>query len=262
MTMSDRSSKPCVLTIAATDSSCGAGATLDLKVFQALGVYGACVVTAVTAQNTQGVQKVNKIPPRVVAAQIDSVARDMNIAAAKTGVLWRAHTVSVVAARIKRRAIPNVVVDPVIFAGDGTRLLSAKGVLAMKVRLLPLAAVVTPNLREAAALSGLEVSDTDSMKKAAEAIAWMGPKAVLVKGGHLSGIPTDILFDGEEFIEMRQKRRVERSVRGTGCMLSAALAARLALGDSVPDAAQRAHEFAACALKNALEMGKGDMVWS
>lgn len=254
--------KPCVLTIAATDSSSGAGATLDLKVFQAMGVYGTCAVTAVTAQDTQGVQKVNKIPPRVVGAQIDSIAKDMKIAAAKTGMLWRAHTVSIVAARIRRRSIPNLVVDPVIFAGDGTRLLSAEGVMATRARLLPLCTVVTPNLAEAACLCGFDVSDTESMKKAAEAIAGLGPKAVLVKGGHLSGVPTDILFDGEDFLEMRQKRRVEESVHGTGCILSAALASGLALGDSVRDAAQRAHEFLADALEGALRMGKGASVWS
>jgi hydroxymethylpyrimidine kinase/phosphomethylpyrimidine kinase len=254
--------KPCVLTIAAIDSSSGAGATLDLKVFQALGVYGTCAVTAVTAQNTVGVQKVNKIPPRVVGAQIDSIAKDMTIAAAKTGMLWRAHTVSIVAARIKRRSIPNLVVDPIIFASDGTRLLSREGVLALKLRLVPQCAIVTPNLAEAAVLTGLEVSDVESMKRASEAIAGLGPKAVLVKGGHLTGVPTDILFDGEDFVELRQKRRVEDSVHGTGCMLSAALAARLALGDSVNEAAQKAHEFTARALESAQKMGKGALVWS
>jgi hydroxymethylpyrimidine/phosphomethylpyrimidine kinase len=259
---SARAAKPCVLSIAATDSSSGAGATLDLKVFQKMGVYGTCAVTAVTAQNTVGVQKVTKIHPRIVAAQIDSVAKDIPIAACKTGMLWRAHTVVVVAARVKRRSIPNLVVDPIIFASDGTRLLCAEGVLEMKRRLFPRAEVVTPNIEEASLLAGIPVSDPQSMKQAAEAIFGLGPRAVLVKGGHLSGEPIDIFFDGEEFTQMRQKRRLEGSYHGTGCMLSAALAAGLALGAAAKDAAIGAHEFVAEALEGAVKMGKGALVWS
>jgi hydroxymethylpyrimidine/phosphomethylpyrimidine kinase len=248
-----------VLSIAGSDSSGGAGVQADLKVFADLGVYGLSVITAVTAQNSRGVQKVNKVPPRIVAAQIDSVTRDIGTDACKIGMLYSEQNVSTVAERIDRREIPNVVLDPVIYAKDGTRLLLSKAVQRMRRALIPRCTLVAPNLREAAELSKREVTDTESAKEAAKAIRDLGCRFVLIKGGHLEGEPIDLLYDGEGFIEFTGKRIADKSLHGTGCILSAAIAARLALGDSVPDAVKSAKDFVASAIKNSVKLGKGGL---
>ena len=248
-----------VLTIAGSDSSGGAGIQADLKVFAGLGVYGLSAITAVTAQNSLGVQKINKVPPRIVAAQIDSVVRDIGADACKIGMLFSAEVVSVVAGRISRREIPNVVLDPVIFAKDGSRLLVGRGVQRLKRDLIPRCLLVAPNHAEAAELSGVEVSDLDSAKESARVIHGLGAPYVLIKGGHLRGEPVDLLFDGEQFIEYRRERIRDRTMHGTGCILSAAIAARLALGDSVSDAVRFAKDYTAAAIKNSIRLGKGGL---
>ena len=251
---------PRVLTIAGSDSSAGAGIQLDLKVFERLGVYGMTVVAAVTAQNTTGVQKIHKVPPRTIAAQIDSVVRDIGVDACKIGMLYDPTAVDVVAERIHRREIPNVVLDPVIAAKDGTPLLAQKGIERIKRVLIRRALVVTPNAREAEMLSGMTVRGIEDLKQAAAVIHGMGCRYVLAKGGHLEGEPTDVLFDGESFLEMPGIRIEGLPVHGTGCAFSAAMAARLALGDSVPDAAAFAKDFTAGLIKSAMKLGKGALL--
>lgn len=242
------------LTIAGSDSSGGAGIQADLKVFADLGVYGFSAVTAVTAQNSRGVQKVNKVPPRIVAAQIDASVRDFGVDACKIGMLYSHQVVSVVAERLRRREIPNVVLDPVIFAKDGQRLVSSAGVSRMKREILPSTLLVAPNLEEAEVLTGR--SDRED---AARALHDMGAKFVLIKGGHLEGEPVDLLFDGERFTEYHGARVEEKTLHGTGCILSAAIAAKIALGDAVPDAVAFAKGFVASAINKSIRLGKGRM---
>lgn len=233
---------------------------LDLKVFGRLGVYGMSAVTAVTAQNTTGVQKIYTTPPRIIAAQIDSVMRDIGADACKIGMLHHATAVETVAERIRRREIPNVVLDPVLAAKDGTYLLTGRGVPRMKRRLIPLCLVVTPNVSEAEILSGIKVSSLDDLKNAAQAIHEMGCRYVLAKGGHLEGNPVDLLYDGKTFTELPGVRVEGRPVHGTGCAFSSALTARIALGDNVPDAARFAKDFVADLIKTAIKLGKGSLL--
>ena len=251
---------PRVLTIAGSDSSAGAGIQLDLKVFERLGVYGMTAITAVTAQNTQGVQKIHKVPPRIISAQIDSVVRDIGVDACKIGMLYDPTAVDVVAERIARREIPNVVLDPVIAAKDGTILLAHKGIRRMKRFLIPKALVITPNAHEAELLTGMPVRKLNDLKQAAAAIHGMGCRYVLAKGGHLEGEPVDVLFDGESFIELPGIRIEGTPVHGTGCAFSAAIAARLALGDSVPDAVRFAKDFVTDLIKSAMKLGRGNLL--
>jgi hydroxymethylpyrimidine/phosphomethylpyrimidine kinase len=250
------------LTIAGSDSSTGAGVGADLRVFREMGVHGVCAVTAVTAQDTRGVHRIHKVPPRVVCAQIDAVARDMPIAAAKTGMLVSARCVQLVAARIRRRAIPNLVVDPVVWASDGTRLLAAEGVEALRRFLLRQAAVVTPNLAEAEVLTGLAVKTLEDARLAAAKLLETGVKAVLIKGGHLPGDPIDVFGDAGGVVELPGARVEGGLVRGTGCLLSAAVAARLALGDSPLAAVQAAKAFVARAIQEVQPLGKGARLWT
>lgn len=246
------------LTIAGSDTCGGAGIQLDLKVFQSLGVYGASVVTALTAQNTQRVARVHQVPPRFVAAQLDAVARDLPIAAAKTGMLSRSQVVAAVAERVRRHRIPNLVIDPVILAKDGTPLLSARGVTVLKRRLLPQALAITPNVPEAEALSGIQIHDEASLHEAARHIAGLGVKAVIIKGGHLPGEPVDTLFFEGRFWQFPGQRVEGPPVHGTGCLYSAALTARVALGDALPEACLAAKELVARAISDALALGRGN----
>lgn len=247
------------LTIAGSDSSGGAGIQADLKVFQSLGVYGLSAVTAVTAQNSLGVQKVNKVPPRIIAAQIDAAVRDIGVDACKIGMLYTQEAVTTTAKRITRREIKNVVLDPVIFAKDGTRLLLSKAVQRLRHELIPCCRLVSPNISEASELAGMDINDIDDVKKAAAVIHGFGGDYVLIKGGHLKDEPIDFLFDGERFIEYPGRRLEGPPMHGTGCVLSAAITARLALGDLAPDAVQFAKDYVTAAIKNSIEMGKGGL---
>ena len=244
------------LTIAASDSSGGAGIQVDLAVFRELGVYGVCAVTNVTAQDTRGVHKVCRTPPRIIAAQIDAVMRDFRVAACKIGMLYSPQVVSAVAERIMRREIPNVVLDPVMRSKRGDVLLTEPAVKQMMRSLVPLAMLVTPNLEEAARLTGIEAGDTEGAREAARALVGMGAKAALVKGGHAEGEPVDILFDGEGFHEF-PGRRIGKQMHGTGCVLSAAITARLALGDDLPAAVGFAKEYVERAIERSAALGKG-----
>lgn len=261
----DLSSKRAIrtaLTIAGSDSCCGAGVQLDLKVFNNLDVYGLCTVTAVTAQNTMGVQKINKVPPRIITAQIDSVVRDIGVDACKVGMLYSPTAINEVADRIRRRRIPNVVVDTVLAAKDGTPFLAKSGLQRLRRLLIPLATVVTPNIPEAEILSGEKIDSMDDVKGAAYKIYEMGCKHVLIKGGHLEGEPIDLLYDGETFVDIPGERIGGVPVHGTGCALSAAITARLALGDSVSEAVVFAKKYVAHLIKSAVRLGRGNRIIS
>lgn len=245
------------LTIAGSDSGGGAGIQADLKTFAALGVYGMSALTAITAQNTVGVQGVYELPAEFVGLQIDSVVDDIGVDAVKTGMLANAEIVSVVAAKVKEHDLPNLVVDPVMVAKSGDPLLREDARDALINLLLPLAVVVTPNLREARVLTGLAIENVEEMKKAAAVIHALGARQVVVKGGHLPGESVDVLFDGQEYTLFRSPRIETKNTHGTGCTFASAIAAGLAKGQSVVEAVGVAKEFITMALRHSLDLGHG-----
>ena len=246
------------LTIAGSDSGGGAGIQADLKTFAALGVYGMSAITAVTAQNTVGVVAAHSLPADFVTAQIEAVASDIHVHATKTGMLASAAIVEAVAAAITALELPLVVVDPVMLAKSGDRLLDDDAVMAMVKELLPRAFVVTPNIPEAIALSGMSIASLEDAKAAAVRIHQFGPSAVVVKGGHAVGDElVDLLFDGHAFLELRTPRIDTRNTHGTGCTFASAIAAHLALGDSLVDAVTRAQSYVAGAIRHGLAIGHG-----
>jgi hydroxymethylpyrimidine/phosphomethylpyrimidine kinase len=244
---------PIALTVAGSDPSGGAGIQADLKTFHQFGVYGEAVVATITVQNSARVESVESLSPDLVTRQIRAVLDDMPPAAAKTGALGAAEIVRAVAELARRFAFP-LVVDPVMFSTHGARLLAED---ALRDELLPLATLVTPNLREAAALSGLDVSDIAGMRQAAERIADLGPRAVLVKGGHLSGTAVDILFAAGQWFEFTAGRVDTRHTHGTGCAYSAAITAGLARGQELPEAVRRAKLWITEAIRTAPGLGSG-----
>jgi hydroxymethylpyrimidine kinase/phosphomethylpyrimidine kinase len=246
-----------IVTIAGSDTGGGAGIQADLKVIAALGGHGMSVITALTAQNSLGIQSVYPIPLPFVEAQIDAVFSDMGADAAKTGMLYNGDVVRLVAEKMKHFRVDKLVVDPLITATDGTPLLDEAGRDALRRELFPLAALVTPNLPEAAALAGMEVRTIEEMREAAKRIRGYGAEAVLVKGGHLEGDPVDILIDGEGYTEFSSERMAVSDVHGTGCVLSAAIATALAQGASLQKAVQQGRGVTIASIKASLMMGKG-----
>jgi hydroxymethylpyrimidine/phosphomethylpyrimidine kinase len=246
------------LTIAGSDSGGGAGIQADLKTFAALGVYGTSAITAITAQNTVGVTATEPLTADLVIAQIEAVAGDIDLHATKTGMLATAAIVEAVSATIKELELPLVVVDPVMLAKSGDRLLDSDAVQAMRVELLPCARVVTPNIPEAEVLSGLSIRSIEDAREAARRIHALGAGAVIVKGGHGHGPDVvDVLFDGGRFIEFCTPRIETRNTHGTGCTFAAAVAAHLALGCSLAEATERAQVYVAGAIRHALAIGRG-----
>ena len=245
------------LTIAGSDSGGGAGIQADLKTFSALGVFGMSAITAVTAQNTLGVTAVFEIPPDVVAAQIDAVVTDIGADAAKTGMIASSEIIRVVAAKVREHAIDTLVVDPVMVATSGDRLLREDAVAALRTELLPLATVVTPNLPEAGVLTGREVTTLDGMREAARAIVDLGVRSVLVKGGHLAGDAIDLFYDGSAFAELPARRIETTSTHGTGCTLASAIAALLAKGEPLEQAIREAKAYVTTAIELAYPIGRG-----
>jgi hydroxymethylpyrimidine/phosphomethylpyrimidine kinase len=247
------------LTIAGSDSSGGAGIVADLKTFEAHGVWGTVALTAVTAQNTLGVQTAETISPELVRAQIASVVSDLGVDAAKIGMLASAEIVEAVAATVKELGVRPLVVDPVMVASTGGRLLDPDAVEAVCRLLLPLAAVVTPNLGEAAALTGREVADRAGMEDAALALADMGPEVVLVKGGHLGGddSPDCLLVPGQAPAWLEGPRLPTNGAHGSGCVLSAAICAELARGMEPADACVAAKRFVERAIEAGPVLGEG-----
>ena len=248
---------PVALTIAGSDPSGGAGIQADLKTFSALKVYGMAVATALTAQNTRGVSGLMAVPETFLAEQIDSVMTDIVPSAVKTGMLLNAANVRVVAERMKRYAARNLVVDPVMVSSSGRELLDRDGIAALRRDLLPAALVVMPNVDEARVLSGREIRTIDDLEQAARAIHAMGPKFVFAKGGHLEGDAIDVLFDGVTTTRLPSPRLNATDTHGTGCILSAALAAHLARGENVANAALLAKELVTTAIRNGLRLGSG-----
>jgi hydroxymethylpyrimidine/phosphomethylpyrimidine kinase len=246
-----------VVTIAGSDTGGGAGIQADLKTIASLGGYGMTIITALTAQNSLGVQSVYPIPLPFIEAQMDAVFTDMGADCVKTGMLWEAAVVKLVAKKLASFRINRLVVDPVIAATDGTCLLDAEGQVALQRELLPLATLVTPNLPEAAALAGMGVGSVREMQAAAKRIREYGVEAVLIKGGHLDGDPVDLLLDASGFTEFPAKRISTTDVHGTGCVLSAAIATELAKGASLKEAVQRGREVTIAGIKAAVTIGKG-----
>jgi len=245
------------LTIAGSDSGGGAGIQADLKTFSAFGVYGMSVLTSITAQNTQGVLGIHDLPAEFVALQLDAVLTDIGADAAKTGMLSNAGIIEAVSQKIKKHGLANLVVDPVMVAKSGDLLLREDAREALLRMLLPLATLVSPNLPEAEVLSGRPVRTIGEMRKAAETISTLGPRYVLIKGGHLPGEAVDILYDGQTFTEFPSRRINTPHTHGTGCTLSAAIAAGLARGHSVTDSVAMAKEYITRAIKRGLPLGGG-----
>jgi hydroxymethylpyrimidine/phosphomethylpyrimidine kinase len=251
---------PIVLTIAGSDPSGGAGIQADLKTFSALGAYGAAVITALTAQNTRAVTAIHQPPVEFLAAQLDTLLADLRIDAVKIGMIGGAAAIEVVAGRLARHGARTIVLDPVMVAKSGDRLLAAADVAALR-RLLPLATVVTPNLPEAAELlGGPEPASPAAMREAARALHALGPRWVYLKGGHLGGADSpDLVFDGESFVELPARRIATRNTHGTGCTLSSAIAALLPQSPSPLEAfrAAKAYVGGAIAASDRLRVGQG-----
>lgn len=248
-----------VLTIAGSDSGGGAGIQADLKVFAARGVFGTSALTAITAQNTTGVQGVFELPADFVSQQIDSVMSDIGADAWKTGMLSNAQIIRAVANRARHHGVQRLVVDPVMVAAGGHPLLRPEARDALKQALLPLAYVVTPNHHEAQVLTGLEVRTLDDMRQAAKAIHHMGARHVVVKGGHLphTADAVDVLYDGQVFTEFSAPRVNTPNTHGTGCTFASAIAAELAKGYGAREAVQRAKAYLTAALKAAINLHIG-----
>jgi hydroxymethylpyrimidine/phosphomethylpyrimidine kinase len=252
----DQTSIARALTIAGSDSGGGAGIQADLKTFAALGVYGLSALTAITAQNTRGVLAAQDLPPELVEAQIDAVLEDIGADAAKTGMLSSSAIIEVVARCVSRWNL-RLVVDPVMVAKGGDPLLQPEAITALSTVLLPLAEVVTPNLFEAEVLTGQRIETLDNMRAAAQAIFTLGPRHVVVKGGHRAADPVDVYFDGKRFAELRAERISTRHTHGTGCTFSAAIAAFMARGFPVDAAIADAKSYITQAIRHAPGLGKG-----
>lgn len=249
---------PVALTIAGSDSGAGAGIQADLKTFAFFGVYGVTVITAVTAQNTVGVRAVQEIDPATIADQLDAVAEDFTIASLKTGMLSSAAIIETVAAGIRRHRLRPTVIDPVMVAKSGDRLLREDAVEALRRTLLPLARVVTPNIPEAEVLAGRPIRTREDRLAAARAILELGAQAVVIKGGHSDDDPiVDLLVDHTGIHEYRAPRIETTSTHGTGCTFSAAITAGLAQGRDLPAAVGAAREYVSRALSSAPRLGHG-----
>jgi hydroxymethylpyrimidine/phosphomethylpyrimidine kinase len=240
------------LTIAGSDSGGGAGIEADIKTFQALGVHGTVAIAAITSQNTHGVQSVFDVPPQVIASQIDSVMSDFNVKYTKTGMLSRVETIEIVAKKIDQYGL-KVIVDPVMAAEAGGRLLNPDAVDTLVKRLLPIAEVTTPNTFEASVLSGVDIKDLKTAKQACKVIYDMGVKNVMVTGGHMGGV--DILYNGD--FKLFRGKLVKGGTHGTGCTYAAALTAYLARGESVRDSCAKAKAFVKKAVLNSMDVGHG-----
>lgn len=245
------------LTIAGSDSCGGAGIQADLKAFSANGVYGMSVITAVTAQNTQGVFDVQDITPSVIAHQIEAVMDDIRVDAIKIGMVSRPETIETIATTLKKYPLPPLVVDPVMISKSGYDLLQPEAKKALMELLLPMATLITPNLPEAEVILGYRIDTLEKMKEAARDLFTLGCANVLVKGGHLSDDATDVLFDGSTIHLLHAKRLESINTHGTGCTLSSAIAANLAKGLHVKEAVERAKAYITEAIGFGFPLGHG-----
>ena len=250
---------PVAMTIAGSDSGGGAGIQADLKTFAALGVYGTCAITAITAQNTVGVQQAYPLPPELVAAQIDSIISDLPCHAAKAGMLANAAIIEVVASRIRLHNIPHLVVDPVMVATSGGRLLLEAAEAVYIEQLFPLAEVITPNAAEASVLLDRPVESIEQMRQAAAELCELGPRAAVITGGHLSDNAIDVIYDSEsdDLRELSSPKVDSAGTHGSGCTFASAIAAYLAKGNTRLEAIKQAKQFTMQAIEAALPLGEG-----
>jgi hydroxymethylpyrimidine/phosphomethylpyrimidine kinase len=256
--MHERNPYPRAMTIAGSDSGAGAGIQADLKVFAALGVYGTSAVTAITAQNTLGVTAVHELPPTLVIDQIDAIVSDIGVDVVKTGMLSNSTMIETVSNKIIEYNLKNLVVDPVMVAKGGDRLLREDAVDSLRIHLIPLALVVTPNLPEAAVIVGRNIETVSDSKYAARQIVDnMGAKNVVIKGGHLTGSPIDIFYDGQNIREMYSPRINTMSTHGTGCTFASAIAAYLARGNNPEKASLKAKRYVTHSLIRSFPLGGG-----
>ncbi|MCE5333608.1 MAG: bifunctional hydroxymethylpyrimidine kinase/phosphomethylpyrimidine kinase [Desulfobacteraceae bacterium] len=248
---------PRALTIAGSDSGGGAGIQADIKTFSALGVFGMSAIAALTSQNTVAVNGIVEIDPEFVSSQIRSVVLDIGVDAVKTGMLSNAGIISRVAADLRELKLETVVVDPVMVAKSGDRLLKTEAVTAYKTELFPLALVITPNLHEAEALTGIKVETPDQMRTACRMLKEFGSRYVVLKGGHLPGNPMDLLYDGRDFQEYVTERFDTPHTHGTGCTFASAIASFLARGFPVNEAVGNAKKYITGAIAKGLPLGRG-----
>ena len=248
---------PKAMTIAGSDSGGGAGIQADLKTFAALGVYGASTLTAITAQNTVRVTAVHEIPTDVIGAQIDAVLSDIGADAVKTGMLSSSAIIECVVEALKKHGVQQLVVDPVMVAKSGDSLLREDAVDSLRTRLLPLAAVVTPNIPEAEALTEAKIVSDADVRRAAESIVAMGARSVVVKGGHREGPATDLFYDGSDYREFTAPRFDTVNTHGTGCTFASAVAAGLARGMAVTEAVALAKDYVTEAIRSSFPIGQG-----
>jgi hydroxymethylpyrimidine/phosphomethylpyrimidine kinase len=248
---------PVALTIAGSDSGGGAGIQADLRTFSFHRVHGTCALTCITAQNTLGVNRVDPLPPEAVVAQIQAVAGDIGVQAAKTGMLLNAGIIAAIAEQVEH--LPNLVVDPVMVSRSGAQLIDDDAIATLRTALIPQATVLTPNRYEAQILSGLTLDSLAHMEEAAQAIWQLGPQAVLVKGGAMAGAlrGVDVWFDGNQCLTLETATIDTPNTHGTGCTLSAGIAANLALGLSPLTAVKSAKDYVTDALRHALDIGAG-----
>jgi hydroxymethylpyrimidine/phosphomethylpyrimidine kinase len=246
-----------LLTIAGSDSCGGAGIQADLKAFSAHGVYGMSVITAVTAQNTQGVFAVQDINPEIIEAQIDAIFQDIQVHGVKIGMVSQIATIKAIANKLKQYMPMNVVVDPVMISKSGYDLLQPEAKATLIDELIPLADLITPNLPEAEAIIKMKIETVEEMKIAAEKIHEMGVKNVLIKGGHLKHRAVDILFDGTEFTFYESKRIDTKNTHGTGCTLSSSITANLGKGLDIRTAVEASKDYITTAIEHSIELGKG-----
>ena len=245
------------LTIAGSDSGAGAGIQADLKTFAALGVYGTSALTAITAQNTLGVTQVLALSPGLVGAQIDAILEDIGAHAVKTGMLANAGIIRAIAGKVRHHRLKNLVVDPVMVATSGDLLIQKNAVAALRAELLPLAAVVTPNIPEAEVLTGMQIRTARDIENAARRMIDMGARTVIIKGGHLRGPAIDFFYDGKNSRSLRAPRLRTKSTHGTGCTFSAAIAAYLARGENLESAVRAAKKYITAAIRAGFTVGAG-----
>jgi len=259
MTATPDPSIPIALTIAGSDSGGGAGIQADLRTFAFHRVHGTSALTCITAQNTQGVTRVDALPPEAVTAQVSAVVDDIGVQSVKTGMLLNSEIIAAVAQQAADRALPNLVVDPVMVSRTGAQLIADDAIAQLRQHLIPLATILTPNRYEAQILSGLEIHTLEDMQTAAQKILPLGAKAILVKGGGMAGDlrGVDVFFDGDRLETIRLDTIPTADTHGTGCTLSAAIAANLALGHPLLTAVQHAKGYVTEALRHSLRIGYG-----
>ena len=249
------------LTIAGSDSSAGAGIQADLRTFNDHDIYGVCAITAVTCQNTVGVNTIHQVPANIVASQIEAVVTDISVSAAKTGMLTNQSVVEVVAQQITDLHIPSVVIDPVVVSSSGQRLLDTEAIEPLRTELLPKATCITPNRMEAELLSKRQVQSLSDARDAARSIVDLGVRAVVITGGHFTSENAIVIFcDGHDVIEFARPRLTQPSAHGTGCIFSAAITAALAQGQPLPDAVNMAKSYVFEIMQRSITIGAGEKI--